>query len=199
MQYPFGGPLLHSSYPFLSSCQEEGHVLPRPSIAMERNRVNGISPLESTASDGSSPVELWNGVSQIVRHHAGLCNAGSATGVSGGKPSAAFTGMVLCRQGQTGFQTSRVGGEHVLCALIALALELVAQRRTPASIGFGCEYLEEAFHRVMYQRGLSWLCDPGGMENRGRRRKRGLAAHLACFTLAFARKRANELDGFGAH
>src|SRR5260370_36435144 len=92
--YPFGVrysiPPIHSFH----RIRRRVHVLPRPSIAMERNRVNGISPPESTASDSSGPVELWNGVSQIVWHHAGLCNAGSATGVFGGKPGAAFTGMV---------------------------------------------------------------------------------------------------------
>lgn len=145
---------------------------------------------------------LWrdaNGVSQIVWHHPGLCHAGPATGVFRGKPGAAFTGMVLWGEGQTGQQTSRTGGKHVLCPLIAPAFELVASRGTAPSVGFGCEYPEEAFHGVVHQRSLSWLCDPSGMENRGSRRTRELAAYLACLTLTFAGKRASVLDSARAH
>ncbi len=141
----------------------------------------------------------WNGVGQILRHHVGLRNAGPALGVFGGEPGATFTGMVRGRQGQTGGQTARVGGQHVLCALVALALELVAQRRTPAGVGLRCAHLEEAFHGLMDQRGLSWLRDPGRVENRGSRRKGELAANLAELALVRAGKCASQLDRGGAH
>jgi hypothetical protein len=48
----------------------------------------------------------------------------------------------------------------VLCPLIALAFEPVASRGTAPGVGFRCEYPEEAFHGVVHQRSLSWLCDP---------------------------------------
>jgi hypothetical protein len=104
----------------ISSYQEEGHVVSRTIITVERNRVNRISPFESTASDGARALELWNGARQIVWYYAGLRDARATNRMFGSKPRAAFTGMVLWSQKQTGSQTTRIGREHVFCPFTRL-------------------------------------------------------------------------------
>ena len=53
---------------------------------MDRNRVKHVAEVESTASQGAGLLELWDGASQIVWHHTGVCRFSAASEQFGAEP-----------------------------------------------------------------------------------------------------------------
>jgi hypothetical protein len=52
-------------------------------ITVDTNRVNHVAEIESSASEGAGLVELWDGVGQVMWHHAGVCGLSTTSGQFG--------------------------------------------------------------------------------------------------------------------
>src|ERR1700694_4947952 len=95
-------------------------------IAMDRNGVNGLSELESSASQSAGLLELWDGAGQSVWHHFSECGPGPPAGICGGEPGATLTRMVLRRQRQERPEAARAGGQHLFCSASAVGAAVAA-------------------------------------------------------------------------
>src|SRR5260370_7513799 len=96
---------------------------------MDRNRVNGVSAVESSASKGAGVLELWNGSGQIVWDHPGVRGSRHPIGLFRSELGATLTGMVLRGQRQTREPAQRTGSEQLFCPLISLTSQLVPSQR----------------------------------------------------------------------
>src|SRR6266436_9907001 len=110
---------------------------------MDGNGVNGLSELESSASQSASLLELWHGGSQSVRDRAGKRGPSARTGRERSEFGATLTRMVLWGHRQEGQASTRTGSQHLFCPATALDSELVADSGDPSGAGARCDDVEE--------------------------------------------------------
>lgn len=87
---------------------------------MDRNRVNDVTEIESSAGQSPCLLELWDGVSQIMWHHAGMCCLSAASGQLRAKPA------VLLLQRHKRAEAARPGCEHLFWAVAPVDPGLLA-------------------------------------------------------------------------
>src|SRR5437588_9966207 len=162
---------------------------------MDRNRVNHVPKVESTASQSAGLLELWHGTGQVVWHHAGVCCAGLATGLQRSESAATLAGMVLWCQRQKRGQAPGTGRKHVFWTVAAVDPGLVARGSAATGLGLRCDDVEETLYRAGDQRGVSGLCHSGGVESGGCGAKGRLATVLAGPAAAPGGQCARALDG----
>src|SRR5437588_10939731 len=92
------------------SVSEGKDVFTRRMIAVGADRVKVFATLESSASLCAGAMELWHGLSQIVRDQQRGRAAGPLAGPIGGHGAATLTGMVLRCGRQEGRAAARAGG-----------------------------------------------------------------------------------------
>ena len=136
---------------------------------MDRNRVNDVAEIESSAGQSAGLLELWDGASQIMWDHAGVRRL-SACRVDSSEQSLLQRLREWCysSKDKKGQKRRELDVSTCFGPLLQWILAWWEARSAATGAGLGCDDVEETLDRVGDQRGVSRLCHSCRVESGGR-------------------------------
>ena len=129
---------------------------------MDRNGVNDVAEIESSAGQGAGLLELWDGVGQVMWYHLGVCSLSAASRQFGAESAATLARMVLWRPRQKRPEAARTGREYVFWTVAALDPRVVARRSGATGAGLGRNDAGEPLDGALHQRRVPRLRHSSG-------------------------------------
>ena len=146
---------------------------------MDRNRVNDVAEIESSAGQSAGLLELWDGASQIMWDHAGVRRL-SACRVDSSEQSLLQRLREWCysSKDKKGQKRRELDVSTCFGPLLQWILAWWEARSAAPGAGRGCDDALEPLYRAGEKPGVSGLCHSGSVESRGCSRKGSLGTTL---------------------